>query len=71
MPTFTPGRNEETSVTREFRRRCNGPGGSSSGIEKWRVFEPERGPKATIPLAVAEGYRAMDERRAIMTLLRV
>ena len=26
-PTLTPGRNEETSVTREFSRRCSGPGG--------------------------------------------
>ena len=40
--------------------------GAERKIEPGKVFD------LTLPLAdVAEGYRAMDERRAIKTLLRV
>jgi threonine dehydrogenase-like Zn-dependent dehydrogenase len=35
------------------------------GIKPGKVFD------LTLPLAVAEGYRAMDERRAIKTILTV
>jgi threonine dehydrogenase-like Zn-dependent dehydrogenase len=48
--------------------RCNSPRTRltfASGINPGKVFD------LTLPLnQVAEGYRAMDERRAIKTLLR-
>ena len=43
-----------------------------TSCDRWtRTIDPGKGFELTLPLDdVAEGYRAMDERRAITTLLR-